>query len=145
ANFQAGDTRRFFVVYNLNANADDLETFRCYLSDMGSAPLGGIAIGLPLPSAAGTPGLEVSAAILFGIMNGPLAPVSVSSNAQGPTGDGELIADVTLDALPGGDWIINTMTFHAGGTGSHNTAYMELGLYEDSGNGIWDGAGADAL
>src|SRR5690606_12427965 len=77
ANFQAGDTRRFFVVYNLNANADDLETFRCYLSDMGSAPLGGIAIGLPLPSAAGTPGLEVSAAILFGIMNGPLAPVSV--------------------------------------------------------------------
>src|SRR5690606_2195481 len=101
--------------------------------------------GLPLPSANGTPGLEVSAAILFGIMNGPLAPVDVSSNSQGPTGDGVLIADVTLDALPGGDWIINTMTFHAGGTGSHNTAYMELGLYEDSGNGIWDGAGADAL
>ncbi len=144
-NFQQGDTRRFFVVYNLNANAGDLETFRCYLSDMGAAPLGGMATGLPLPSANGTPGLEVSAAILFGVMNGPLAPVNVSSNAQGPTGDGVLIADVTLDALPGGDWVINTVTFHAGGTGSHNTAYLELGLYEDSGNDTWDGAAVDAL
>src|SRR5690606_19855536 len=59
-NFQEGDTRRFFVVYNLNANAGDLETFRCYLSDMGSASLGGVAVGLPLPSANGAPGLEVS-------------------------------------------------------------------------------------
>ncbi len=145
ADFQAGQTRRYFVVYRLNANAGDLETFRCYISDVGAAPLGGAATGLPLPSANGTPGLEVSAAILFGVMNGPLAPVSVSSNAQGPTGDGVLIADVTLDALPGGDWVVNTITFHAGGTGSHNTAYMELGLYEDSGNNTWDGAATDAL
>jgi hypothetical protein len=139
--FQQGDTRRFFVVYLLNTNADDQETFQCFISDMGAAPLGGSPVGLPSPSANGTPGLEVSAAIVFGIMHGPVAPLTVDSNA----GD-VLLADVSLDALPGGDWGINTLTFNAGGSGSHNSAYAELALYEDmNANGTWDGAGTDTL
>jgi hypothetical protein len=144
--FQAGQTRRFFVVYQLNANASDLETFRCYITDMGPAPLGGSATGLPAPSVNGTPGLEVSAAILFGIMNGPVAPVTVNSDAQGPANEGVLLADVTLKALPGGAWIINTVQFNAGGSGSHNNAYSELALYEDvNKSGTWDGAAIDGL
>jgi MYXO-CTERM domain-containing protein len=144
--FQQGDTRRFFVVHLLNTNADDLETFQCYISDMGAAPLGGTPVGLPTPNANGTPGLEVSAAILFGIMNGPSAPLTVDSNSAGVTGDGELLADVTLEALPGGDWVINTMIFNAGGTANHNNAYTELALYEDiNANGTWEGAAVDTL
>jgi hypothetical protein len=143
--FQPGQTRRFFVVYELNANADDLETFQCYVNAMGAAPLGGTPVGLPSPSANGTPGLEVSAAILFGIMNGPAAPAMVDSNA-GATGNGVLLADVTLKALPGGDWGITSLLFNAGGTGNHNFAYSELALHEDdNNNGLWDGPTTDSL
>jgi hypothetical protein len=144
--FQAGQTRRYFVVHELNANAGNNETFRCYVDAMGAAPLGGVASGLPLPNANGTEGLEVSAAILFGIMHGPVAPVTVDSNANG-NGDGELLADATLRALPGGAWEIGTMNFNAGGTGNHNTAYSELALYEDTGGtlGAWDGPGVETL
>jgi hypothetical protein len=131
--FQAGDTRRFFVVYQLNASADDMETFKCYISDMGSAPLGGAPVGLPAPSANGTLGLEVSAAIIFGIMNGPTAPQTVRSDATN-----QLLADVTLDALPGGDWGVGSLIFHAGGTGVHNLAYTQLALFEDTLPAGWD-------
>jgi hypothetical protein len=143
--FVAGQTRRYFVVYDLNANADNHETFKCYVSAMGAASLGGNATGLPLPSANGTQGLDISAAILFGIMNGPLATTSVDANWAGPTGDGELIADVTLDALPGGAWTVSVMQFNAAGIGDHNIAYAELALYEDNGNNTWDGPGTETL
>ncbi len=132
-NFQAGQTRRFFVVYELNANADDQETFQCYVSAMGAAPLGGTAVGLPSPSLSGTAGLEVSAAIIFGVMNGPTAPATVRSDAAN-----QLLADVTLRALPGGDWGVTSLIFNAGGTGNHNAGYTNLSLYEDSAPAGWD-------
>ncbi len=139
--FQQGDTRRFFVVYNLGTTAANNSTFQCRVFSMGPVPLGGTASGLPLAYSAG---LEISAAIVFGVMNGPAAPVTVDSNA-GATGDGVLLADVTLEALPGGSWDFASLVFNAAGSGSHNTAYFELGLYEDSGNGTWDGPGTDSL
>jgi hypothetical protein len=143
--FQSGQTRRYFVVYELNANAGDLQTFKCFISDIGPTSLGGIANGLPTPSANGTQGLEIRAALLFGIMHGPTAPLTVDSNSVG-NGEGELLADVTLDALPGGAWGIDSVIFNAGGTGSHNSAYAELALYEDiNANGVWDGAATDTL
>ncbi len=143
--FQAGQTRRYFVVYELNASAGDLETFKCFIADIGPSSLGGVASGLPSPSSNGTAGLEIRAAILFGVMHGPLAPVTVDSNSVG-NGEGELLADVSLDALPGGAWGIDSVIFNAGGTGNHNSAYAELALYEDINmNGAWDGAGTDTL
>ncbi len=131
--FTAGDTRRFFVVYNFNASASDLETVQCSVFSMGPAPLGGTASGLPLGFSAG---LVIRAAILFGSMTGPGAAVTVDSNAQDV-----LIANVLLDTLPGGvgSWIIPILTFNAGGTGNHNTAYTQLALYEDTNaSNAWD-------
>jgi hypothetical protein len=140
--FQPGQTRRFFVVYELNASANDQETFKCYISDIGPAPLGGVPTGLPAPSSNGTAGLEVSAAILFGIMNGPAAYSTVNADVADV-----ILADATLKALPGGPWTVNTITFNASGSGAHNSAYTELALYEDLGGttGVWDGPGVDPL
>lgn len=145
ANFQAGQTRRFFVIYNLNNAASDNETFRCYVSAAAAPTYGGTIAGLPSPSATGTAGLIVSANVLTATMNGPSAAATVNSNYQGPTGDGALLCDVTLAAAPGGAWTITSMTFNASGSGSHNAAYSEVAMYEDNGNNTWDGAGTDSL
>ncbi|MBK8207900.1 MAG: hypothetical protein IPK87_14080 [Planctomycetes bacterium] len=145
ADFQAGQTRRYFVIYNLNNNASDNETFQCYVSAAGAPTYGGTMTGLPSPSATGTAGLTVSANVLAVTMNGPSAASTVNSNYQGPTGDGALLCDVTLAAAPGGAWTITSMTFNASGSGSHDTAYSEVAMYEDNGNGTWDGAGTDSL
>jgi MYXO-CTERM domain-containing protein len=101
---------------------------------MATATLGGVAGGLP--AAGPTPGLEVSAAILFVTLNGPMAPVSVSSNQAEA-----LLCDVTLEAAPGGSWDVIELIFNAGGTGNHNSAYSQLSLYEDVNlSGGWDPA-----
>lgn len=145
SNLPAGSTRRYFVVYNLNSNASDAETFRCYVSAAAAASHGGTMNGLPVPSVTGTAGLLVSANVLSVASNGPGAASSVNSNSQGATGDGELLLDVTLAAAPGGAWTVTSLTFNASGTGSHNTAYTLIALYEDTGNGTWDGAAVDTL
>ncbi len=140
--FQPGQVRRFFVVYNLNTNANNLETFQCYVSAISGAPLGGTATGLPAPSLNGTAGLEVSANVLLATLNGPLAATTVNSNSQG-TGDGELLCDITLSAAPGTGWTVSTLTFNASGTGLHDSAYLQLALHEDDSSGTWDGAAID--
>ncbi|MCC7509847.1 MAG: IPT/TIG domain-containing protein [Planctomycetes bacterium] len=145
ANFQAGQTRRFFVVYNLNNNASDTETFQCYVSAAGASAGGATFSGMPAPSVTGTPGLVVSANVLLVTLNGPSAASTVNSNYQGPTSDGALLCDVTLAAAPGGAWTVTSLTFNASGTGNHNTAYSEVALYEDNGNGTWDGTPPDTL
>ncbi len=145
ANFQAGNTRRFFVVYDLSLSGSQGETFSCYVSAAANGAAGGVASGLPTPSTSGTAGLVVDANSLNVTLNGPGSATAVDNDASGATGDGELLCDVTLAAAPGGDWTINTMTFVATGTGSHDTAYSEVALYRDNGNGTWDGAGTDTL
>jgi hypothetical protein len=145
ANFQQGTTRRFFVVYNLNVNGSDHETFRCYVSAVSGMPLGGIASGLPAPGIGGTEGLEVSALLLAATLNGPVSALTVSSNSTGMTGDGELMCDVTLAAAPGASWTATALTYRASGTGQYNTAFSEVALYEDDSSGTWDGAAIDTL
>jgi hypothetical protein len=142
--FQPGQVRRFFVVYNLNTNANNLETFQCYVSALSGAPLGGTATGLPAPGLNGTAGLEVSANVLVATLNGPVAAATVNSNFQGG-GDGALLCDVTLSAAPGTGWTVSTLTFNASGTGVHDTAYQQVALYEDDSSGTWDGAAIDTL
>lgn len=145
ADFQAGNTRTFFVVYDLNLAGSQNETFSCYVSAAANGAAGGVASGLPTPSVSGTAGLVVSANSLTVTLNGPGAATAVNNNAAGATGHGELLCDVTLSAAPGGDWTINTMTFVATGTGSHSTAFSQVALYRDDGNGTWDGATIDTL
>jgi hypothetical protein len=43
------------------------------------------------------------------------------------------------------DWTLNSLTFEASGTGDHQNAWAELALYEDGGNGQWDGTPSNSL
>ncbi len=131
--FMPGQTRRFFVVYNLGTTASHAETFKCYISDIGTGSLGGIASGLPAPNSNGTAGLEVSAGVLIATLNGPTAAATVNSNSQGPSDEGEILCDVTLNAAPGGAWTVTSLTFNAAGTGQFNSAFSELALFETAG------------
>lgn len=145
ADFQAGDTRTYFVVYDLNTNASDSETFKTYVS-AASGTSGATYSGLPTPGTNGTAGLTVSANALAATLNGPGTASTVNSDSTGGTGDGELLCDVTLDAAAGGAWTVSDLTFVATGTGDHDTAFSEVALYEDTnGNGSFDGAGTDTL
>ncbi len=145
SNMQAGQTRTFFVVHNLNNNAGDGETLQCYVS---AAAVGGLApnvMGLPAPNTNGAPGLEISASVLIATLNGPGAALTIDSDSQGSTGDGELLCDVTLAAAPGGAWTVSSMTFNAAGTGDANNAFSELALWESSGGGGWAGSATASL
>lgn len=142
-NFQAGQTRRYFVVYDLNLAATHNETFKCYVSAATGMSLGGTVAGLPAPGVVGTPGLLVNATLLTAALNGPGLATTVQNNSAGATGSGELLCDVTLTAASGQAWNLTGLTFAAAGSAAHDTAYTDIGLHEDSGNGIWDGSGTD--
>jgi hypothetical protein len=139
--FEASDLRRFFVVYNLNFSANNNDTFKCYVSAMGTSAFGGVAVGLPIPGTNGTQGLEVSANVLTGTMIGPNAPDVVHSNTVGATGNGVLLADFTLGAGPGGNWNVTGLTLNASPattSGNHNTAFTAVDLWISSSGGPWD-------
>ncbi|HEX2882462.1 MAG TPA: IPT/TIG domain-containing protein, partial [Polyangiaceae bacterium] len=141
--FTQGTTRRFFVTYDFNLAATHLNTFKCYVSAVAGAQLGATYTGLPAPSNLGAPGITMSAIMLMATLNGPGAANTVQNNSVGVTGDGELLADVTLTATNGLAWNMGGLTFASAGTADAATAYQSLGIYEDTGNGIWDGSSTD--
>ncbi len=144
ANIPGGQSRQFFVVYRLGLTASHGETFSCYVSAVGLGALGGQTFGLPSPSLAGTAGIVVNAAVLIASLNGPQAPLTVNSNAQGSHGDGVLLCDVTLHAAPGGSWSVTSLEFEASGTMVPSSAFMQVALFEDDGSSTWDGGAIDA-
>ena len=141
--FQAGQTRRYFVVYDFNLAGVHGQTFKCYMSAAAGAAFGAVYSGLPAPSLSGAPGLVLSDVRLAASLNGPGAAITVQNNSQGVGGAGELLSDITLAAGSGQGWPLDEITFAASGTASHDAAYSQIGLYEDTGNGIWDGPATD--
>jgi hypothetical protein len=139
-NFQQGDTKRFFLTYDFNTNAQDGATFKSYVSGAGAPTQGGTVSGLPAPSSQGTAGIEINASIMEFIFNGPVTPAPVNANFTGASGDGLLLYDFTVQAGGTADWSLNSVTFEASGTGDNEAAWAELALYEDGGNGQWDGS-----
>jgi hypothetical protein len=139
-NFQQGDTKRFFLTYDFNTSAQDGATFKSYVSGAGAPTQGGTVSGLPAPSSQGTAGIEINAAIMEFVFNGPVSAAPVDSNFTGAAGDGLLLYDVTVQAGGTADWTLNSLTFEASGTGDNQAAWAELALYEDGGNGLWDGS-----
>jgi hypothetical protein len=139
-NFQQGDTKRFFLTYDFNTNAQDGATFKSYVSGAGAPTQGGTVSGLPAPSSQGTEGIEINAAIMEFTFHGPVTPDAVDANYTGTSGDGLLLYDFTVEAGGTADWTLNSLTFEASGTGDNQTAWAELALYEDGGNGQWDGS-----
>lgn len=140
APLQAGQTRTFFVAYDLNLLASHNQTFKCYVSAAAGMSLGGTNQGLPAPAVTGTPGLLVNATLLFATLNGPGLASTVDNDSVGTTGDGLVLCDVSIHAADGNPWSVGGLTFVASGTGAHDTAFSQLGLYEDTGNGVWDGS-----
>lgn len=141
--FMAGQTRRYFVVYELSSSGGQGESLQCYVSALGATTQGAVTVGLPAPSTSGAAGLEVGSNQLIVTYNGPSAAMMVASDSAG--GDGELLYDVTLSTVGGLSWTLDGLTFNASGTGQADSAFSELHLYEDGGNGIWDGAAGETL
>jgi hypothetical protein len=83
---------------------------------------------------------QASANVLTATLNGPMTPLIVINNDIGPTGDGFILADVTLEAA-GSNWSVTQLTFHAStvvSAGDHDTAFSELRLYQSTSGGYWD-------
>jgi hypothetical protein len=141
--FQAPETRHYLVVYDFNLDAPHGATFRCLVTGLFGFRTGTVIIGLPAPSNQGTAGVVMNGNLLRFTLNGPQAAVTVNADSQGPTGDGELLADVTVSADVAA-WTLSELTFTAQGTADMQAAFSELALYEDNGNGSWDGAAVDS-
>jgi hypothetical protein len=143
--FNPPETRSYVVVYDFSANATDQATFACFVHVADASKPGTTFVGLPLPSTNGTPGVLVNANRLQVSLAGPVSAQTVNSNDLGATGDGLLLADVLVQAPPAHAWTLVDLTFVGSGTGSPSAAFSEIAVYDDNGNGVWDGAGGDTL
>ena len=78
------------------------------------------------------------------LRNGPGATAVVDNDDQGAGGNGLVILD--FEASTGTDpFTLTDITFTESGTADGQTAISFIALYEDSGNGTWDGPGTDTL
>src|SRR5690606_3907105 len=145
APFTPPETREYLVMYDFNNAAPHGANFGCYVQNVVSQIAGTLMTGVPAPTVLGTAGVQMIANILEVNLDGPSAVSTVNSNAQGPTGRGLLLANVTVAAPATAGWTINGLTFEASGTGNADTAFSEVALYRDTGNGTWDGAAVDTL
>jgi hypothetical protein len=138
--FVATDIRQFFVIVDFNQLGTNATTFSASLAVAGGTNFGSPATGLPFAFSAG---LNLLDANVNATMNGPGITTTVNSDSQGINDEGLLLCDVTLSTGPGSEWALNQLVFVGTGTANHATAYSNLWLYEDNGNGIWDGPNLD--
>jgi hypothetical protein len=129
--FSAGDTRLYFVTVRFDANAANGALYQTQLVDADGASTGTDINGLPAPAGGPAPGLEFFANNLDITLNGPGTPTTVNSNSQGPGNIGHVIWDGSFETINAA-WTITEMTFEGTGTADHETAYIELALYEDT-------------
>jgi hypothetical protein len=142
--FQPGEKRRFFVTYDTNSSANVGHRFGIYVSAFGALSEGGSVTGLPAPSSQGNAGILIERALLEVSFAGPVTPEVVNANTSGPSDDGVLLYDMTVEAV-GTDWTLNGLVFRGTGTGDPQGAYAELALYEMTGSGAWSGAAGATL
>lgn len=139
------ETRRYLVAYDFNTVPPDGASFSCYVEDATFTVTGTLLPGLPLPDVGGTPGVVINANLLTVALTGPSMFTAVDSTSTGSTGDGLLLAAIEINTPPSHSWTLTDMTFVAVGTGDAATAFSEIALYQDNGNGTWDGAASDVL
>jgi hypothetical protein len=138
--YTAPEIKQFLVVVDFNQLGVNATTFASTVVAAGGMNFGGQPSGLPQgPSA----GLLLLDANLYASFNGPSIATTVNSDSQGINNEGLMLYDVTLNSGPGSGWTISSLTFVGTGTGNHTTAYENLWLYEDDGDGIWDGPNID--
>jgi len=137
--FATAETRRFFVVVQLNGSASAAQNFSFSISDI---TVGGGQLKAGAPTRAQF-GFDIQTSELLFRDYAP-TPASYTNAYQGPGGNGVLIADVEAFAT-GAAATLSSMTFRASGTMTDNTAFSALELYEDTNaNGTFD-AGTDTL
>ncbi|MCA8944800.1 MAG: DUF4082 domain-containing protein [Planctomycetes bacterium] len=135
----AAETKRYFVVVQLNGSATTAQTFNFSISDIS---VGGGQIKAGAPTRAQF-GFDIQTSELFFRDYAP-TPTSYTNASQGSGGNGFLIADVEAFAS-GAAATLSSMTFRASGTLADNTAFSSLELYEDTNaNGTFD-SGVDTL
>lgn len=135
----AAETKRYFVVVQLNGSATSAQTFNFSISDIS---VGGGQVKAGAPTRAQF-GFDIQTSELFFRDYAP-TPTSYTNAFQGAGGNGFQIADVEAFAS-GAAATLSSMTFRASGTLADNTAFSSLELYEDTNaNGTFD-SGVDTL
>jgi hypothetical protein len=91
-----------------------------------------------------THGVRITDNLLVCVPYGPHVAAPVNNDSDGYFGDGELLFTFAVSSATQ-TWTVSDLTFEAIGTGHHHSAFNELALYQDNGNGLWDGAQVDLL
>jgi len=134
ADLQAPDVtsagvRTFFLLAKFSGASRMGETFSVSLQGVNSTPpTNGILNGFP--SQAGE-SFTINAASFDATLNGPLAATSVNNTAAA-----QLLADITLRAK-NEQFTLSSISFTASGSGNDASAFSELALYEDDGDGVY--------
>ncbi|MCB9935670.1 MAG: hypothetical protein H6840_08240 [Planctomycetes bacterium] len=139
----ASTSRRFFLVCKLAGTASGGETIQAEITGV-TATTGGGGITSGVPTSGANPALTITPASMDVTLNGPLAYTTVNADSQGPGGNGHVICDVTL-TTHNDSWTVTSLTFTASGTADEQADISFLALYEDNGNGSFDGPGTDTL
>jgi len=122
--------RHMFLVGQLSGGSRAGDTFQARIQGFTTTPpSNGIVLGAP--SAEG-PTYTINPASFDVTFNGPMAATSVNNTALA-----QLLCDVTLETR-NDQFNVSELTFTASGTGNDATAFSELALYEDDGDGSFD-------
>jgi len=135
ADFSANESNDYFLVGKLSGTAAPGETLDFKVSDL---TLGGQTTMSGVPTS-DMEGAEIQAPDLT------IADVSLQNQIQAPIGtSNNLLQAFTLDYPNGPDNMISEIEIEADGTGDDSSAYSELSLFLDDGDGSFD-AGVDTL
>jgi len=142
ATFSAGDTRQYWVAVDINFSPQNGETFGAQLVSATQSPTSTTLTGPPLPAMGVSAGIEILGNALVVTDQTTLPDAMIDAGSVGPLGDGEMLLEFTT-FVTNATWGVSSFTFKASGTGDDSTAYAELQLFEDAGDGLFGGASAE--
>lgn len=144
ATFTAGDSRRYWLVVDTNLRAQNGDTFRARLTNVSVTPASIAIVSVPLPAQGATAGVQIVGDSALATIHNAGGSASVDNDPSGSTGEGELLLDFSL-RTSNDLWSITSLAFAASGSGDDASAWTSMALYEDDGNGSFDGSANDSL
>jgi len=137
--FPATTTRRFFLVGKLAGTATSGQTLNAQLTGSTTTPPSGGTI-TTIPAGTST-ALIIDTAVVT-VTNGSAAPASAT--VEGGTAIGRTLGQFAFTAS-NNSATLNAITLTTSGSGNWTTDVVSVELYEDNGNGTYDGAPTDTL
>jgi hypothetical protein len=141
--FSTWASRRFFLVGKLAGTMAYDQTLKAELHSItGTTPGPGLIAGVP--TASNTPAITIPQGSLLVGCDGPTSYATIYAGSQGAGNNGHVIANVTVTPF-NNSWTVNRLNFTETGSINGLTALNHLALYQDNGNGAWDGPQVDVM